>query len=109
MRNFLKNKRGKNRIIHKAMNIQEWVICLWPNLCSMGIDKKGNNLPIADLGVSISGSRLAILDEAKAVYVGSMLKLVKMNSVNRIEKVICVGAVNLASFSSVYKLKTLKI
>jgi len=88
MRNFLKNKKGKNKIIHIAINIQEWVICLWPNLCSMGMDKKGNNLPIADLGVSISGSKLAILDEAKTVYVGSILKLVKINSVNRIEKVI---------------------
>lgn len=109
MRNFLKNKRGKNRIIHRAINIQEWVICLWPNLCSIGTDKKGNNLPIADFGVSISGSKLAMLDEIKDAYVGSILKLVKMNSVNRIEKVICVGAVNLASFSSVCKSKTLKI
>ena len=91
----------------------------------MGIDKKGNNLPIADFGVSISGSKLAMLDEAKDAYVGSMLKLVRMNSVKRIEKVICVGAVIALkrpqctrapvhkvihfSFSSVCKLKTLKI
>ena len=69
------------------MNIQEWVICLWPNLCSIGTERKGNNLPIADLGVSMSGRRLARPEKARDKYVGSILRLVRVNSVNRTENV----------------------
>jgi hypothetical protein len=87
MRYFFKNRNGRNKRREKAMNIQEWVICLWPYLCSIGIERKENILPKADLGVSISGSKLAKPAQANEAYVGSMPKLVRINSVNRTENV----------------------
>lgn len=50
-------------------------------LCSMALEN-GHILPIADLGVSISGNNAPMPLKAKADVFGSMPKLVKINSVS---------------------------
>ena len=80
-----KRIKGLKRTMLKTINIQEWVICLWPYLCSI-IFEKGKILPKADLGVSISGRSEPIPLKAKVVVLGSIPKLVRINSVNRTPK-----------------------
>ena len=84
-----KKIKGLKRAMAITINIQEWVICLWPYLCSI-IFEKGKILPKADLGVSISGRREPIPLKAKVVVLGSMPKLVRINSVNRTPNEMCV-------------------
>jgi len=54
-------------------------------LCSI-IFEKGKILPKADLGVSISGRSEPMPLKAKVVVLGSMPKLVRINSVNKTPK-----------------------
>jgi hypothetical protein len=98
-----KRIKGLKRSRHITINIQEWVICLWPYLCSI-IFEKGKILPRADLGVSISGSNEPIPLKARVTVFGSMPKLVRINSVNKTPKDIWVTDIIVAFLSlPVYK------
>jgi hypothetical protein len=89
---WLNSMTGEKRKRHITINIQEWVICLWPYLCSIK-DEKGNTLPIADLGVSISGRSELMPHKANTGAESLTPKLVSINSVNNIPNDICVSEV----------------